>query len=311
VNAVQVGRNLLKKFDDSLNALALAPVDELRQVPGIGRDKAVTLAAAFALARRLEQERREESPVLDNPATVVSFMREENRLENVESFLALLLNVRKKLIRVEKISHGLRATNIQICNLPSSVPLAWEALGAQTHGDSFHVTDVDRWYTKTDPWADFGKTRQKLTATEIKAAQAAVERVVHVAAVRQRDTQVAPLPELRARDLRGRRVLHEVVERHAALAAQPGLQVAQPDLEVVPERGLGAGARGRSQQVLAGGLGDLKERLTAMESRTQGIGAAKAEGRDNQNDSRGMLFGILGIAIGVAALLVTIITHFK
>jgi len=48
--------------------------------------------------------------VLDNPVTVVSFMREENRLENVESFLALLLNVRKKLIRVEKISHGLLDT---------------------------------------------------------------------------------------------------------------------------------------------------------------------------------------------------------
>jgi bifunctional non-homologous end joining protein LigD len=61
-------------------------------------------------------------------------------------------------------------------NATVSVPLAWETLGAQTHGDSFHVTDVDRWYTKTDPWADFGKTRQKLTATKIKAAQAAVER---------------------------------------------------------------------------------------------------------------------------------------
>jgi len=106
VNAVQVGRNLLKKFDDSLNALALAPVDELRQVPGIGRDKAVTLAAAFALARRLEQERREESPVLDHPETVVRFMRETNRLKSVESFQVLLLNTRKRLIRPVDIAQG-------------------------------------------------------------------------------------------------------------------------------------------------------------------------------------------------------------
>jgi DNA primase len=56
------------------------------------------------------------------------------------------------------------------------VPVTWEALGAQTNGDSFHVTDVDRWYAKTDPWTDFAKTRQKLTATKINAAQAAVER---------------------------------------------------------------------------------------------------------------------------------------
>lgn len=109
VNVVRVGENLLSKFG-SLNALALASVDEVREIPGIGRDKAATLVAAFALARRMEQERREESPVLDNPPVVVKFIREENRLENVESFLALLLNVRKKLIRVEKISQGLLDT---------------------------------------------------------------------------------------------------------------------------------------------------------------------------------------------------------
>ena len=108
-NVVQVGQNLIQKFG-SLNALALAPVDELRKVPGIGRDKAATLVAAFALARRMEQERRAESPVLDNPVTVVNFMRESNRLENVESFQVLLLNARKKLIRTEKISQGLLDT---------------------------------------------------------------------------------------------------------------------------------------------------------------------------------------------------------
>jgi DNA repair protein RadC len=108
-NVVQVAQNILQKFG-SLNALALAAVDELKQISGVGPDKAATLVAAFALARRMEQERREESPVLDNPPTVVRFIREENRLGNVESFLALLLNARKKLIRVEKISQGLLDT---------------------------------------------------------------------------------------------------------------------------------------------------------------------------------------------------------
>jgi DNA repair protein RadC len=108
-NVVQVGQSLLQRFG-SLNALAQATVDELKQISGVGPDKAATLVAAFALARRMEQERREESPVLDNPETVVRFIREENRLGNVESFLALLLNVRKKLIRVEKISQGLLDT---------------------------------------------------------------------------------------------------------------------------------------------------------------------------------------------------------
>jgi len=100
-----VGQNLLSKFG-SLNALALASVDEVRKIPGIGRDKAATLVAAFALARRMEQERREESPVLDNPEAVMAFMRESNRLKTVESFQVLLLNTRKRLIRVDEISEG-------------------------------------------------------------------------------------------------------------------------------------------------------------------------------------------------------------
>lgn len=106
VNVVQVGQNLLQRFGGSLNTLALASVDEVRKIPGIGRDKAATLVAAFALARRMEQERREESPVLETPATVVNFMRESARLRNVESFQVLLLNTRRRLIRVEDISEG-------------------------------------------------------------------------------------------------------------------------------------------------------------------------------------------------------------
>lgn len=105
-NVVQVGQNLLLQFGNSLNALALASVDELRKFPGVGRDKAATLVAAFALARRMEQERREESPVLESPATVVNFMRESARLKSVESFQVLLLNTRRRLIRAQEISEG-------------------------------------------------------------------------------------------------------------------------------------------------------------------------------------------------------------
>jgi len=104
-NAVEVGRQLLQKFG-SLHALALAKVDHLRAVKGIGRDKAVTLVAAFALAQKMAKELQDESPVLDNPANVVRLMRAKNLLLETEQFQALLLNTRKRLIRVEKISDG-------------------------------------------------------------------------------------------------------------------------------------------------------------------------------------------------------------
>jgi DNA repair protein RadC len=104
-NVVEIGRRLIQKYG-SLHAIALASVDDLKREPGVGPDKAATLVAAFALARRMEAEKREESPVLDNPATVVSFMRESNRVKAVEEFQVLLLNTRKRLIRVDKISDG-------------------------------------------------------------------------------------------------------------------------------------------------------------------------------------------------------------
>ncbi|MGO8839193.1 MAG: JAB domain-containing protein [Limisphaerales bacterium] len=105
-NAVEVGKQLLQKFGGSLQALARASVDELRSVKGIGRDKAVTLMAAFALARAMAKDLQRESPVLDNPEAIVRLLREQHLVKNVEMFQVLLLNTRRRLIRVEDISHG-------------------------------------------------------------------------------------------------------------------------------------------------------------------------------------------------------------
>jgi DNA repair protein RadC len=104
-SAVQVAEQLLKKFD-SLNALSRASLNDLRQIKGIGRDKAIALQSAFTLARRMATEIRGEAPLLDNPETIAELMREENRTYDVENFQVVLLNTRRRLIRVEKISQG-------------------------------------------------------------------------------------------------------------------------------------------------------------------------------------------------------------
>jgi DNA repair protein RadC len=104
-NAVEVGKQLLHKFG-TLQSLAQTSVVDLQKVKGIGRDKAVTLVAAFALARKMARELQYESPVLDNPENVVVLLREQNLLKSVETLQVLLLNTRHKLIRVEEISDG-------------------------------------------------------------------------------------------------------------------------------------------------------------------------------------------------------------
>ena len=106
ISAIEVADNLLRKFG-TLDRLAGASLDELRGVKGIGRDKAVALQAAFTLARRMARELRTDSPVLDNPENIARLLREENRAYDVEHFQVLLLNARKKLIRLEHISEGL------------------------------------------------------------------------------------------------------------------------------------------------------------------------------------------------------------
>jgi DNA repair protein RadC len=104
-SAIQVAEQVLQKFD-TLDRLARASIDDLRQVKGIGRDKAIALKSAFTLARRMAQEIRQESPTLDAPERVADLLRETNRTYDVENFQVVLLNTRRKLIRVENISQG-------------------------------------------------------------------------------------------------------------------------------------------------------------------------------------------------------------
>ena len=104
-NAVEIGRQLLQKFG-SLQSLALASLDDLQKVKGIGRDKAVTLVAAFALAHKMARELQEESPVLDTPEKIVHLLRAKNLVKEVETLQVLLVNTRRRLIRVEEVTDG-------------------------------------------------------------------------------------------------------------------------------------------------------------------------------------------------------------
>ena len=105
-SAVDVADQLLLKFK-SLDGLSRASLEEPRQVRGVGRDKAVALKSAFTLTRRLAAELRREAPVVETPGQIASFLRDDNHSYEVERFQVLLLNARRRLIRVETIAHGL------------------------------------------------------------------------------------------------------------------------------------------------------------------------------------------------------------
>jgi DNA repair protein RadC len=105
-NVVEIGRQMVVKYG-SLRGIARASVEDLQSIKGIGRDKAVTLVAAFALARRLVDEVHGESPLLDTPDAVANMLREHTRLLKAEVFQVLLLNTRRRLIGIPvKVADG-------------------------------------------------------------------------------------------------------------------------------------------------------------------------------------------------------------
>jgi DNA repair protein RadC len=104
-SAIEVGGELVSRFG-ALTRLAGASVEELQSVRGVGRDKAVTLKAAFELARRMAAEIRREMPVLESPEVIATMLREEFRACTVETFRVVLLNTRRRLIDLVSISQG-------------------------------------------------------------------------------------------------------------------------------------------------------------------------------------------------------------
>jgi DNA repair protein RadC len=104
-NVMEVGQQMINRFR-TLRRLAMASLDELCEIKGVGKDKAVTLLAAFALAKQMAKEIQLESPPLDSPEAVANLLREDVRFRETETFQALLLNTRRRLIDIAKVADG-------------------------------------------------------------------------------------------------------------------------------------------------------------------------------------------------------------
>jgi DNA repair protein RadC len=104
-NAVELARDLLVSYG-SLSALAGREVAELAALPGVGRAKAVRLAAAFELTRRLRSRNGHGRAVLSSPAEV--FARYGPLMEDLdkEVFRIALLDAQNGLLRDVVVSEG-------------------------------------------------------------------------------------------------------------------------------------------------------------------------------------------------------------
>jgi DNA repair protein RadC len=103
-DATEVTRRLLAKFR-SLRTLARCDPREFVSVEGLSMPKAIALAAAFELGRRVARETIAKLKV-DSPEIVCQLLAQDLRALTRESLRALLLDTKYQLLRIEEISLG-------------------------------------------------------------------------------------------------------------------------------------------------------------------------------------------------------------
>lgn len=105
-SVIQVAQELLIKFGN-LNLLSLQTAEAIKKLPGIGKDKASTLIAAFEIGRRADSQRKWFSnKKITSPADVADIFIPILRDEIKEKFFVICLNSANKIIKYELISVG-------------------------------------------------------------------------------------------------------------------------------------------------------------------------------------------------------------
>jgi DNA repair protein RadC len=100
-NAIEVGKDMLKKFGDGLLTTS---VDDLAKIKGLGKVKAIKLKAAFEIGLRYANAIS--GKVIITNSKDVYILLHEYALKKQEHFLLLTLNARNQLIQKKVITVG-------------------------------------------------------------------------------------------------------------------------------------------------------------------------------------------------------------
>ena len=107
MNVVDVARALLKSGENKLTAIMTMPPEKMCEIDGIGKSKAMTVAAAFELGRRCALETAVEcKDSITNPKAVYRIMIPELRGLDHEECWGLFLNRANYIISRERFSSG-------------------------------------------------------------------------------------------------------------------------------------------------------------------------------------------------------------
>ena len=105
-SAVQLGEQLLTRFDGSINAMFGASLAEFSKLNGLGPAKFAQLQAVMELAQRAVREHIQSGQTLGSPEAVKLYLRMTLSRRAHESFVVLFLDVKNRLIMCEEMFRG-------------------------------------------------------------------------------------------------------------------------------------------------------------------------------------------------------------
>ena len=105
-NAVEIGQNIMSRFDHSLSRLAKADFRSIKEIEGVGTYTACKILAAIELGKRRQQATALMAPDLSTATAIYNYMNPKMQDLQVEEGHVILMNHNYKLIKAIRISQG-------------------------------------------------------------------------------------------------------------------------------------------------------------------------------------------------------------
>ena len=106
MNAVEIGQQIMSRFDHSLSKLAKAEFREIKDIEGVGTYTACKILAAIELGKRRQLATALMAPDLCTATAIYNYMNPKMQDLQVEEGHVILLNQNYKLIKSVRISQG-------------------------------------------------------------------------------------------------------------------------------------------------------------------------------------------------------------
>ena len=105
-NAVEIGQQIMSRFDFSLSKLAKADFRSIKEIEGVGTYTACKILAAIELGKRRQLATAMMAPDLCTATAIYNYMSPKMQDLQVEEGHVILLNQNYKLIKSVRISQG-------------------------------------------------------------------------------------------------------------------------------------------------------------------------------------------------------------